>query len=206
MKKSELRVAIQEMDTYQFGLKNELHNKLTKVTSYIPKKEAIDLINQLDEPDLTVEYRKGYEQGVLNAIQTANESKLVEIPQFVADWIEKNRDKTTLLDTKAMMIQRCINDDLIVLDWVDANDDLFTRAWLDGYTIEKEKMYRVKLPDVESESYNNLLGLRRTGDDRIVICKIKLSTFLHSDNVCFTEKEIKRNHEYLWQFAEEVSE
>lgn len=51
MKKSELRVAVQEMDTYQFSLKNELHNKLTKVTSYVPKKEVIDLIDQLEEPE-----------------------------------------------------------------------------------------------------------------------------------------------------------
>lgn len=56
-------------------------------------KYYLNLIEQLDEPDSTVEYRKGYEQGVLNAIQTADESKLVEIPQFVADYLDDFKSK-----------------------------------------------------------------------------------------------------------------
>lgn len=47
-------------------------------------------------------------------------------------------------DNKAMMIHRCINEDLRVLDWVDDNDDLFIRAWLDGYSVEKEPQWVVK--------------------------------------------------------------
>lgn len=123
--------------------KEWLKEEINKVTSRIygadfnTIKETDDLINQLEEP----------------------EQEKVAVPQFVADWIEKNRDKTTLLDSKAMMIQRCIHDDLRVLDWVDDNEDLFIRAWLDGYTVEKEKLYRVKVDQGPNYTYVESLHL-----------------------------------------------
>lgn len=58
MKKEELRTAIQEMNTYQFGQKKELTNKLSKVTSYVAKQEVLDFVSQLDkqgEPEITEE-------------------------------------------------------------------------------------------------------------------------------------------------------
>lgn len=185
--------------------------------------EVLKLIDRLDEPEITEEQALNklaesypFSADGINAILQAqlagyspvstmkfiqsNEPELPAIPQFVADFI-KGRTVSECFYYSYIMPNECNQE---TYEWINDNQTETARAILDGYTIEKEKRYRVKLPDVESESYNNLLGLRRTGDDRIVICKIKLSTFLHSDNVCFTEQEIKRNHEYLWQFAEEV--
>ena len=35
--------------------------------------------------------------------------------------------------------------------WVCDNIDTFARAWLDGYEVEKEKRYRVKMKDLETD-------------------------------------------------------
>lgn len=38
-------------------------------------------------------------------------------------------------------------------DWT--NQEIFARAWLDGYTVEKEKRYRVKMKGVGDVSFLN---------------------------------------------------
>lgn len=108
-------------------------------------KYYLNLINQLDEPDSTDEYRKGYEQGVLNAIQTANESKLVEIPQFVADWIETCKGyKDNLFGVYQFAPE-------VVSDWIFENEskkervDLIARVWLDGYIIAQETKMQITI-------------------------------------------------------------
>lgn len=152
---------------------------------YIYTEDILKLIDQLEEP----------------------EQEKVVIPQFVADWIETMKQQNfTLGEVAEHLYSGDIKWSLLreYERWARLNFTKFARAWLDGYTVEKEKLYRVILPDAESDASSNFLGLVRTGDNRIVISKIKVSTILHSDNVRFTEQEIKRNHEYLWQFAEEV--
>ena len=70
----------------------------------------------------------------------------VTIPQYVADWIEevkglkRNFKLEYLFDTYEMP------DD--VYDWLDeryGDTDILARAWLDGFIIEKEKLYTVRL-------------------------------------------------------------
>lgn len=67
----------------------------------------------------------------------------VTIPQYVADWIEHTKKENYHIFGA---IQATESDDM--LDdwmWCDDNMELFARAWLDGYEIEKEKRYRVSL-------------------------------------------------------------
>ena len=70
----------------------------------------------------------------------------VAIPSFVADWIEevkglkRNFKLEYLFDTSEMP------DD--VFNWLDeryGDTDILARAWLDGYVVEKEKLYTVRL-------------------------------------------------------------
>lgn len=65
---------------------------------------------------------------------------------------------------------------------------------------EEEKKYTVVLPDPERKNADCVLG--RTPDNRVVICIKDAGDF--DDSNFLTESEIKRNHEYLWQFAKEV--
>ena len=74
-------------------------------------------------------------------LQQLDEPKLVKVPQFVAEWIEGKRDMGWKL--AQMLLQAGLNEQYG--RWVVDNQDLFARAWLDGYEIEKEKRYLVKV-------------------------------------------------------------
>ena len=75
------------------------------------------------------------------------------VPQFVADWI--NYCKNTFLSiARSLMVEEIdfynyANQEgrsrLIEFLGSMINQDRFTRAWLDGYTVEKEKRYLVKI-------------------------------------------------------------
>lgn len=205
MKKSELRVAVQEMDTHQFGLKNELHNKLTKVTSYVPKKEVIDLINQLEEPeqDIDVAYDLLQENTTLSqedfdlywncindgvAVSELKQKKVV-VPQFVADFIEEIKPNFNI---RAVFTLKN-NEHKKGQEWALNNPDVFARAWLDGYTVEKEKRYYVY--DKATKSYLGYNAVRT----QLNWCTSRL------ENESFTEQEIKSIDERYWAFAEEVT-
>lgn len=79
----------------------------------------------------------------LNEIDT----KKATVPQFVADWIEecKNDDFHLFGAMEEMSLHQKKLD-----YWFreDDNMELFARAWLDGYEVEKEKKYIVKLKNV----------------------------------------------------------
>lgn len=71
----------------------------------------------------------------------------VTIPQFVADWIEHTKKENYHIFGA---IQATESDDMID-DWMwcDDNMEIFARAWLDGYEVEQEKRYSVRLKGVD---------------------------------------------------------
>ena len=88
-------------------------------------------------------------QCFLRDLEQLNEidMKKVTVPQFVADWIEecKNDDFHLFGAMEEMSLHQKKLD-----YWFreDDNMELFARAWLDGYEVEKEKKYIVKLKNV----------------------------------------------------------
>lgn len=71
----------------------------------------------------------------------------VTIPQFVADWIERSKQEKRNL-------RNALNNggEKMRLWFLDQeNFDLFGRAWLDGYEVEKEKRYRVRLKGLDKD-------------------------------------------------------
>lgn len=98
------------------------------VNELIPKLSVLKILNQLDEPKKPV------------------------VPQFVADWIERERKSGGDLED--------LFDDIVCeqkhLEWFreEENMNLVARAWLDGYTVGKEKRYTVK---IKGELEENLL-------------------------------------------------
>lgn len=75
------------------------------------------------------------------------------IPQFVADWIEVCKDNLTHSLYTAMtpnfMKENGQSFDLILWIKKASNQETFARAWLDGYEVEKEKRYKVKLKNTD---------------------------------------------------------
>ena len=107
------------------GLKNLFGNK----EEYIEIDAAIKLIEQLDEPQKTV------------------------VPQFVADYIKYAIEN----DWDFQDLFKCIEDeeDEELRRWVyhERNQETLAAAWINGYTVEEEKRYYVRLKGVD-ENYN----------------------------------------------------
>lgn len=80
-------------------------------------------------------------QSILKDLEQLDEPQKVTIPQFVADWIEEKRDQGWKL--AQMLLQAGLNEQYG--RWVVDNQDTFARAWLDGYEVEAEKRYLVKV-------------------------------------------------------------
>lgn len=81
----------------------------------------------------------------------------VKIPQFVADWIRKCKTFKSFAVSLSFALQssvweanRLSNE---CIEWLaDAeNQELFARAWLDGYEVEQEKRYRVRLKGLDKD-------------------------------------------------------
>ena len=112
-----------------------------------------EILNELGSDYGAFKYKAGYEQGKFDS---AVEREKVTIPQFVADWIEYCKrtgvDLYHALEMGDLYFGNYANqkDDLKLKDFfeVEGNQELFARAWLDGYEVEKEKRYLVKVKGV----------------------------------------------------------
>lgn len=77
-----------------------------------------------------------------NAIILHHEKPVV--PQFVADYIEFKKEQNFHVYGAMRVIEGHYNKR--VPDWFyEGSIETFARAWLDGYEVEEEKRYRVKL-------------------------------------------------------------
>ena len=101
-----------------------------------------EILNKLGSDYGSLKYRAGYEQGKLEGLI---EREKVEVPQIVADYIKYA--KTTEWDLQEAMKNVPYEDNAEFRKWFykGSNVEVFARAWLDGYTIEKEKRYLVSL-------------------------------------------------------------
>ena len=111
-------------------------NMFGTVVKGIPTETAIDLIKQLDEPEK------------------------VKVQQFVDDVIEGAREHSPELEDA--LHYACSNGSQEFTEWYQkkSNRDLFARAWLDGYEVEKEKRYYVRFKWIES-AYSYLTFIKR---------------------------------------------
>ena len=114
------------------------------------KQELITRIKRLDEPYLKEEF-------VLDLIEQLDEPQKVAVPQFVADWIKKCKTFEHLISLSFALNpisweENRLSDECI--DWLKStsNQETFARAWLDGYTFEKEKRYLVKMKGMNKSS------------------------------------------------------
>lgn len=105
---------------------------------YIERNEVLNLVKQLDEP------------------------KKVKIPEFAADVIEGARGHSSELEDA--LHYTWDNGTKEFTEWYrkKSNRDLFARAWLDGYEVEKEKRYLVKLKN-NSKYVDYLVDTKENG-------------------------------------------
>lgn len=130
-------------------------------------------------------YYAGYKQGKLDG---AMERKKVIVPQFVADWIKYCKNTNVTL-VRALLVEEVDlynyanqKDSKKLKEFlkVKENQEIFARAWLDGYEVKKEKRYEVILSNGQS-----LKTVYRQGDDRLDFEKV------YGDLERFTRKQLE---------------
>ncbi|MGQ7357751.1 DUF1642 domain-containing protein [Streptococcus suis] len=161
------------------------------------KREAIKRIEEL--------YGYGsIAKTVTDIISQIHEPQKVTVPKVVATWIEYCKQSNLDLD-HSMRCTRVNNAETGVEEWIYENQETFARAWLDGYTIEQERLYTVEIPNPNA-THNDVYILGRTLSGDISIWRINRDSDIKNYDSDFqlTESEIKEDFEWAWQFAKEV--
>lgn len=128
-----------------------------------------------------------------------------EVPRCVADWYEKHKDS---LERDLYLYHMSIYDEEVEKDdfyyWMQTSKNpVYTLINMHqfGYTIQKEKLYTVEIPNPNSDlkiilvKVNKKLKLIEAYEDQ-------LEEYKNIRNV--TESEIRKDFDWAWQLAEEV--
>ena len=105
------------------------------------KQELIDYCNDLKESKSRFINCIDVDR-IIDTIKQLDEPEKVKVPQFVADWIKECKEKGDLSLGGAIQLP-CPEMYEWLMDW--KKQELFARAWLDGYEVEEEKRYLVKI-------------------------------------------------------------
>lgn len=78
-----------------------------------------------------------------------NKEELVSIPQYIADYLKSTKDTVSLYGAI-----KHTEGNKQVDSWMTSpvNQETFALAWINGYTIEKEKKYLVSINGISSGS------------------------------------------------------
>lgn len=108
-----------------------------------------EFLNELGSDYGTLKYKDGYEQGKLEGSSIPyDKPQKVTVPLFVADYIESEKDSECGLLGSMKDVPYEDNAELRKWFYKGGNVEVFARAWLDGYEVEKEKRYLVKAKGV----------------------------------------------------------
>lgn len=106
-----------------------------------------ELIDKYEATECVVNFVSGKTllKSILRDLKQLDEPEKVKVPQVVADWIGVAKSVYSLSGGMTYGGPG-------VNKWlaIDDNQDLFARAWLDGYEVEKEKRYLVSMPNTSN--------------------------------------------------------
>ena len=143
---------------------------------------------------------------VLEIINQIHEPEKVVVPKFVAEWIEKHKNNNGKKYRLSHALEHIFDDTELGL-YIKQQEGDYTetiaRAWLDGYTVEQEKLYTVEIPD--QNSYCRYRYLSRN-DNGVCIDASNDAKWKQKRKNHFTESEIKQDFEWAWDagFAKPV--
>lgn len=144
---------------------------IKKLWSLPPKDREVWLeaiIGEFDEDFSHSKWREGYEQGKFEGAWVGEQLKDADkirqelnkpvVPKFVADWIEKSKLRGWDLLASMCFVVSSKNKKLIKWFYSGENKNIYARAWLDGYTVEKEKRYSVVMKTTKQPLYYNAVS------------------------------------------------
>ena len=114
------------------------------------------IMGEFEQDFSRAKWREGYEQGKVEGLI---EHEKVTVPQYVADWIEWTKNKGLNLQDAMNLISGEENEKLLRWFYHENKQETFARAWLDGFEIEKEKRYLVKIIGITN--YNSYLNYHK---------------------------------------------
>ena len=150
-------------------------------------KWTYDILKELGSDFCSKMFHEAYQQGKLEGEWVGNQLKDADkirqelnkpvIPQEVADYIEFKKENNFHVYGAMRVIED--HHDKRVPEWFYENNiETFARAWLDGYELEEEKRYVVKIPVV------NQYLVRVKDENFLGFLTSKLRTY-------FTRKELE---------------
>lgn len=123
------------------------------------------------------------------------------VPKFVAEWFEENKD-----DLEFAIWELCVDSygpaKQGMLNWIQQSENKPIETLIrmkNGYEVEKEPLYYVRLSNVQMLSQNAYL--MKTEGGRVVVADNN-----RFEDMKFTEAEIKAIDENYWPFAVPVEE
>ncbi|WP_203268500.1 DUF1642 domain-containing protein [Streptococcus uberis] len=168
--------------------------------------EAVKRIEQMGEYERFIDEPIS-KVSVLNTIRQINQQK-PEVPQMIFDVIKKfkgeNRSFYSLLENISAVKE--------AWEWLNMpkpgiKESELMKAWLayPNITVQKEKLYTVEIPNP------NIIGnshtvLTRNGFKQIVMLRVFGDNWKTNIAYQLTEQEIRKDFDWAWQFAKEVTE
>lgn len=188
-------MTVAELESYQFEDADAYHTngkplclrnvlaRLRELPEHDRKVWMDEIMHEFANDYGSVKYTLGYEQGKFDGVVEAEKSNKVVIPQFVADIIEYyKKENAPIVDVFTEK-----NTDKKYARWLatDFNAyDRVARAWLDGYDVEQEKRYFVKIRATKH-------CFAKDGNGKIF--------FSLAYKGCFTKKELE-DADFGWVF------
>ncbi|MCB2848798.1 DUF1642 domain-containing protein [Streptococcus dysgalactiae] len=168
--------------------------------------EAKRKLHNMAFRDLNTKPDKLRLQDVYAILDQLDQTKVV-VPQFVAEWYEENKEGLweTVIDlirVDERLMYKHANppkapnkEDKRFLEWLFREDDAFeilSDMHQFSYEVEQENLYTVDLPNGQP-----LVRGKNT---------LYFSQNLTAVNAHLTEREIRKDFDWAWQFAKEVTE
>lgn len=157
------------------------------------KQELIEELEYLEVPTNSLDYLKGADyanERAINLAKQLKESKKVVLPksadEFIKEGLSMGSDKVDIIGSAVSFSSAMPTAEFS--KWFKTNGDLLIDALANGYEVEKEPLYYVKLPEI---------GYMRFG-----FC-IPITESIEEAKK-YTEQEIKAIDEQYWPFAVEV--
>ena len=102
----------------------------------------------------------------LELIKLLDEPQKVTVPQFVADYIKYAIENDWDFQDLFKRIEDEEDEELLRWVYHERNQETLAAAWINGYTVEKEKQYIVKMSATKqlrfyNNMYENILFFRR---------------------------------------------
>ncbi|EAF8883121.1 DUF1642 domain-containing protein, partial [Listeria monocytogenes] len=129
----------------------------------------------------------------LEDVVKVKEPELIAVPRFAADWIKHCKQRE--YDLACLLDYEDSDMSAEMYEWLISsadNQELLARAWLDGYEVEKEPLYYVRLP------------LSTWNDDAAELEVINMYVLLNvqSDETSITGSIINENKEWRTKLTE----